>query len=330
LEIKAKGGRQVLHRLVKRSDVFLTNFRQSVIRGAQVDYETLSRHNPRLIYALATGYGTHGSDSDKRSFDTAIQGRSGFMFSMGDRAMTEPTQTQGAPLDQMGATILTYGILAALFARERTGVGQQVEASILGSAIHLQGFNMSMVSFRGRPVSRHARASSPNPMANYYQGSDGKWLMLAEYQSDRFWHEFCDALGVGELANQASYATDAARREHSREVIDVLDHVFATKTRDEWIATFNEKGCRFTYDIINSVTEAASDPQVLENDYITEYDHPTLGRIKALGFPLSFSETPLGIRLPPPALGQHTEEVLLEVCGYDWEEIGRFQDEGAI
>ncbi|MEE8174344.1 MAG: CoA transferase [Dehalococcoidia bacterium] len=329
LDIRSKGGREILRKLVERSDVFFTNFRDSVVLRAQLDYETLLQYNPRLIYGIVTGYGSRGPDSDKRSFDIAGQGRSGMMFAMGDRDMVEPTQMQGAPLDQLGGTMLAYAILAALVARERTGKAQKVESSILGSGIHLYSFNVNSGLWRGRPLARHSRARSRNAMANYYRCADGKWLMLAEYQSDRFWHDLCQAIGIGELENHPHYATAVARAENYAEVIQTLDRSFATKTRDEWLATFKEKGAGYAYEIINEIQDLASDQQVLDNEYITEFDHPTMGRVKVVGSPVLFDEQPLEIR-PAPQFGEHTEEVLLEVCGYDWEDIGRFKEEGAI
>jgi crotonobetainyl-CoA:carnitine CoA-transferase CaiB-like acyl-CoA transferase len=166
-------------------------------------------------------------------------------------------------------------------------------------------------------------------MANYYQCADGKWLMLAEYQSDRFWHDLCDALGIGEFENHPNYATSSARSENYAEVIQTLDRAFATKARDEWLAIFKEKGVGFAYEIINEIQDLDSDQQVLDNEYIVEFDHPTMGQIKAVGPPVRFDEQPAEIR-PAPQFGQHTEEVLLEVCGYDWDEIIRFKEEGAI
>jgi crotonobetainyl-CoA:carnitine CoA-transferase CaiB-like acyl-CoA transferase len=167
-------------------------------------------------------------------------------------------------------------------------------------------------------------------MANYYQCADGKWLMLAELgQSDRFWHDLCDALQIGELKHHPNYDNAVARGRNYAEVIQTLDRVFATKRRDEWLAIFEQKQCGFAYEIINTIEDLPSDQQVLANEYIVEFDHPAMGRVKTVGTPVRFDEQSLEIR-PAPECGQHTEEVLLEVCGYNEQEIGCFREEGVI
>ena len=330
LDLKKEEGRQVLCRLVKKADVFYTNFRREVARDLGADYDTLKKHNPGLIYAVNSGLGTRGPEAHKRSFDTIAQARSGIMWAVGDRDHTEPFQLVGAILDQMGATMFAYGILAALLCRERTGIGQEIEVSLLGSALHLQALNINTALLRQWPQARHSRTRARNPLANHYRCTDGKWLMLAEPQSDRFWSPFCQAIDRPELEKDPRFENALKRRDNCQELIRILDTVFSTRIREDWLKTLEEKAGGLAFAPIVELSEVADDPQVQANEYIVGYDHPTLGKIKLLGCPVRFSQTPAGIAGPAPEFGQHTEEVLLEIGGYSWEEVAQLREKGAI
>jgi len=327
IDLKKPAGREVVYRLVRNVDVFYTNFRKSLARRLGLDYETLSRYNPRLIYAHASTYGPKGPDSEKRGFDWAGQARSGLMTVTGEPDMP-PLPVGGGPIDQMGSITLAYGILVALLARERLGIGQEVHTSMLGSGMWLQYINVTSYLLRGREMSRHSRRRAPNPLGNYYRCADGKWLALLEVQSDRFWGDFCKALGIEELKDDPRFKDVKARRQNREELIAILDRIFATRTREEWLKIF--EGYDFAYCPVNTISDLASDPQVLENEYIVDFEYPDLGKVKVMGLPVSLSRTPGRVRSPAPHLGQHTEEVLLEVGGYTWEEIARLREEGVI
>jgi len=330
LDLKREEGREILYRLVSKCDVFFTNFSRDVARRLKVDYETLSQYNPGLIYAVASGLGTRGPEANKRSFDPIAQARSGIMWVVGDRDHKEPFQIVGQILDQMGATMLAYGIMAALLARERQGVGQEIEVSLLGSAIHLQVINTTTALLRGRGQARHSRRRCRNPLANHYRCADDKWLILAEIQSDRFWHNFCQAIGKPELEKDPRFENALKRRDNCQELNGILEEVFATRPRDEWLRILEEKGGGIACAAVVTPEELGSDPQVLENEYIVDFDHEILGRVKLVGCPVRFSRTPARISSRPPAFGEHTEEVLLELGGYSWEEIAGFREKGII
>ena len=243
---------------------------------------------------------------------------------------TPPAQIGGPVFDQMTGTLLVYAILAALVARDRTGTGQQVEVSLLGSGIHLQAYNLNTALLRGRQIPRPSRRSLKNPMANHFECADGEWLLLSEPQADRFWPAFCDALGIKHLEKDEKYSNAAARRENFRELLDIIEGVFITKTREEWMKILDEKGEGIAYSPVLKPTDLANDAQALENGYITEVDHPSLGPIKVVGNPVNFSEMPVTVDGYSPCFGQNTEEVLLEVCGYDWDRIQQLKDEEVI
>lgn len=331
LDLTTEQGREIFYRLVQKADVFFTNYyRNDILKRLKVDYDTLVQYNPRLIYAINSAYGGQGQMRNSRGFDTIAQARSGLMWVMGDRDLTEPVQVVGAPCDQMGATMLAYAILAALVARERLGIAQKVEVSLLGSSIHLQAMGINTQLLRGRSLSRHSQRRARNPLANHYRCKDHKWLMLAEPQADRFWPQFCQIMGLEELEQDPRFATSVGgRREHYAELIEILNRVFATRTREEWLILFQERGAEFAYSPIYDYAETVSDLQVLENGYIVDFDHPTLGKVKAVNTPINFSRTPCGPEREAPELGQHSEEILLEL-GYSWEDIAQFKDKDVI
>lgn len=330
LDLSKEKGREVLYRLIGKSDVFLTNFHHSIARKLKVDYETVRAHNPKIVYCTASGYGSKGPDAEKRAFDPLAQARSGFMFALGDRDQEEPLQAMGGMMDQLGSTIACLGILAALLGRELHGFGQEISTSLLGSAIHLQVPNITTALLRQREFSRHSRKRSRNPLSNMYRCADGKWIILAEPQSDRFWSSFCGAMGIQHIENDPKFADAKARSDNCEELNAMLDEVFATRPREEWVRRLTEKGGGLAFDIINKAGDLANDPQVIANDYIVDYNHEILGPIKLPGFPVQFSETPARIKSRAPEFGEHTEEVLIEVGGYSWEEIAQLREEEII
>jgi crotonobetainyl-CoA:carnitine CoA-transferase CaiB-like acyl-CoA transferase len=331
LDLKNEKGRAILYSLVEQADVFFTNYTETVARKLGADYGTLSQTNPRLVYAVSSTYGPLGPWAERRGFDQTAQARSGLMFAMGERDFPEPVQTVSGVADQMGATMLVQGILAALLARERQGIGQRIDVSLLGSMLHLQTMGVSVTSFRGKAWSRHCRTRTRNPLTNHYECADGKWLLFAEIQADRFWPEFCRALGLGELENDPRFATAmGGRREHATELIEILDKTLASKPRDEWLRFFEELNVPFAYSPVHDYYEVLDDPQVLANEYVVDFDHPAAGRIKVMGYPVRFSKTPAQVMREAPEFGQHTEEVLHEFGGYSWEEIAKLREEGVV
>jgi crotonobetainyl-CoA:carnitine CoA-transferase CaiB-like acyl-CoA transferase len=330
LDLKKEKGRQLLYELVSKADVFCTNFTLSAIAKLKIDFETLKKHNPQLIYGLATGYGLAGPESSRRAFDSVAQARSGIMYALGGEPEAPPAQIGGPVFDQMTGTLLVYGILAALIARDRQGIGQQVEVSLLGSGIHLQAYNLNTALLRGRQIPRPSRRSLKNPMANHFECADGEWLLLSEPQADRFWPAFCNALGIRHIEKDEKYADAASRRENFRELLDIIEGVFKTKTLAEWMAILDAKGEGIAYSPVLRPTDLANDEQALENGYIAEIDHPSLGPIKMVGNPVRFSGTPVTVDGYSPCFGQNTEEVLLDVCGYDWDKIQELKDEEVI
>ena len=327
VDLKSPEGKELIYKLIAKSDIFYTNYNTSMAKKIGMDYETLAKYNPLLVYGHAAGLGDKGPDSENRAFDPVGLARSGMMSSTGERN-GPPGQVVGAIVDTMGATMTAFGIVSALLERERFKVGQYVEASLLGSAIWAQFANVQLSLLCGRSMRRYVRTESRNPISNLYQCKDGKWLILAEPQSDRFWSQFCTIMGLESL-NVPEYSDWLKRKEHSSYLVTTLDNAFASRTRDEWLTLFKNSKAGFAYEGIQDVEELKDDTQVTANGYITDYNHPALGTIKLSQFPIGFSKTHIAPPSPAPESGQHTEDILLDL-GYNRDYITRLKSEKVI
>ena len=319
LDLKQPEAVEIVQKLVAGADVFVQNFRKGVAGRLHLDYESLRAHNDKLIYASATGYGPEGPDSADPSFDQLGLARSGIMLAAGEPEMP-PLAVAGGVADQMGAIMLAYGVLAALLARERTGVGQKVDASHLGSMMMLQGLSVSARLMMGFALPRTPRSQAGNPLWNHYRCQDDQWLSLGMLQPDRYWADFCRALGRPEMSSDERFADIRSRSQNAEAAVALLDEAFATKPRDEWLKILRESEGDFIFTLVNSVNDLPDDPQVQANDYVIDFEHPQHGTIQMLGMPVGLSETPGRVRMPAPEFGQHSEEILLDL-GYDWDAI---------
>jgi crotonobetainyl-CoA:carnitine CoA-transferase CaiB-like acyl-CoA transferase len=200
-----------------------------------------------------------------------------------------------------------------------------VDTSLYGSLIWLQGVSVAMQLALGTGPPRTDRAKAGNPLFNHYRCQDGKWLVLSHLQSDRYWSEVCRALGMEDLERDPKFENMEVRAKNAAEIISIMDDIFASKPRDEWLRILAEAE-DLCFEPISTLAEMVSDPQVLQNNYITDFEHPVWGAVKALGHPMKFSKTPAAIQREAPEFGQHTEEILTEILGYSWDDIARLQD----
>jgi crotonobetainyl-CoA:carnitine CoA-transferase CaiB-like acyl-CoA transferase len=326
LDVKTEKGQEILHRLVRQSDVFLTNVRRPAIERMKIGYSILREINPKLIYASVSAFGAKGPDKDVGGFDYQGQARSGLMYSMGEIGMP-PMVSQFGIIDQATAIMVSHQIITALYMRERTGIGQEVHVSILSAAMYLLYFNVLIANMGGFEVPRHRRATE-NPMRNHYPCGDGRWLMMTLTPAARHWAPLCRALGHPELEHDPRYDTDEKRSERAEELVARFDEIFATRPRDKWLEIFRE------HDLfccgVNTLLELANDPQVIANDYITELAHPTLGNVKVPGYPGHFSESWARTMSAAPDLGEHTDDVLTELCGCTADDIEELKKTGVV
>jgi crotonobetainyl-CoA:carnitine CoA-transferase CaiB-like acyl-CoA transferase len=325
INLKHPRGRGLVYDLVAKSDVFVTNFRPTVPESVGLDYPTLRRINPRLIYGEASAFGSDGPDADARGHDLLGLARSGAML---DGRSTEPRVALGGIADQMGASMLAYGVLAALLARERCGVGQKVETSLLGGMVWLQGFSMAMQLRQDAATAQLPRSRHVNPLYNWYRCEDDQWLALATPQSDRHWPELIAALGHPELAQDPRFADHDARTANAAECVAILDGIFGARPRAYWLKLLATLTMPFSP--VQGPADVVTDPQTLANGYVTEADLDDAGPQRLLGFPVRLSETPLAVRRRAPELGEHTEQVLIEVLGLDWDDLTELRDQSVI
>ena len=333
LNLKHEKGKELFYGLIDKADIFLTNYRESVLRGLGVDYETLSKRKPSLIYGAVDTFGSRGSWAERRGYDFLAQARSGMMWAMGERDSNEPTLLYGAVCDETTSTTLALGLTTALLAKERFGIGQKVECSLYGTMVHMQCMGIAIASLRGRAWARHSRTRVREPMSNYYECSDNKWILLCELRGDEYWPPLARAMGLNDPANDAKFAKAENRRENYKELIQLLDESFASKTLDHWLDIFHNEGldeAGFSYSPIYEFSDVINDPQALENDYIIDYEHPSIEKFRISGYPIRFSATPAQISSTAPEHGQHTEEVLSELLGVSWEDMANFRDTGII
>jgi crotonobetainyl-CoA:carnitine CoA-transferase CaiB-like acyl-CoA transferase len=304
VNLKTPEGREIVERLARESDVLMENWRPSVADRLGVGHEHLCALNPRLIYCSVTAFGSTGPYVDRPGFDPILQALGGLMTLQGFGG--PPKYLRTAPTDYYTAALATQAVLAALFVRERTGRGQRIETSLLRGVMALQ--SGIAIDYPGKPT-----LIRENPTYRLYQASDGEWFFLA-CGNQSFWVKLCTAMGMEEFAGDPRFASWLLRLQNNEALLPILEKRFAEKPRDEWLKVLA------AHDIpagpVKTVQQFMQDPAVLHHDMVHEYDHPEVGRLKVMGQPLVFADTPARDPGPPPTLGQHTDQVLGEI-GYD-------------
>ncbi len=330
VDLKQQGGRDIVYKLIEEADVFISNIPAVSLERLELGYERLSSINPRLIYAHASGYGDKGPDVSKPGFDaTAYWARSGLMAGLAVDEDQPPVYQQYAGIgDQVSGLVFFGGVMLALYNRERTGEGQQVGLSLLGVGTWTTACALQFVLSMGEEPPRFPRHQVNNPLLNYYKTKDNKWVLIICLPDEPYWSPLCATMGRDDLENDARFSTREVRLENNVELIAIMDEVFMAKTREEWTALFDEYGIVFTH-IPSSFEEVTKDPQVLANNHIVEVDHPEFGPTKTLTTPIRLNKEAPPIRRVAPELGQHTEEVLLEL-DYTWDDIIKLQEEGIL
>jgi crotonobetainyl-CoA:carnitine CoA-transferase CaiB-like acyl-CoA transferase len=322
LDLKRPEANEVMLRLAERADVLVSNYRPGVLDRLGLGYAALSARNPRLVYAMGSSWGPAGPWVRRPSRDTLAQAASGLMAKTGTDE--HPTPCGALVADHSAALSLVAGILAALYARERTGRGQQVDASIYGTALALQPMEIDFTSLTGVETPRALRGHQfLHGVWGAFRTRDG-WICLAGVD-DRRWPAFCDAMELGALRDDPACADPVTRNYHGARIEAELDARFPARTTADWLARL--AAADILAAPVQQYADVLANEQAAVNGYVTELDHPELGRIRVVGSPLTLSATPVRPAGPPPELGQHTEEVLLEL-GYAWEEIEALRDGG--
>jgi CoA:oxalate CoA-transferase len=325
LNLATKKGKEVLYELVKKSDVFVTNFRESVAKRLKVDYNTLKKHNPKLIYCLSSGLGPEGPEADRMFADFAGQARGG-LLSITQSEDDVPTFIGAGFADEVGGLLAAYGVILALFARERYGIGQRVDASLLSGQIEMGRLQLQMYFMMGILPPTSVMKAIRNPLYYVYQDCDGKWFVLAALQADRFWSDFCKVFCIEELEKDAKFCNQICRGQNFDELKPRLFEITRSKPRSYWLERLEQAGIPCAP--VNDYADVEKDPQVIANEYVVEIEDPIHGKVKVPGIPVKLSKTPGKVEKLAPELGQHTEEVLMEVLGYTWDELAKLREAG--
>ncbi len=327
VDLKQDEAQEIVRRLCDDADIFLTNFRPAAARKLGLDYETLSARNPKLIYAQGTSYGLEGPERDAPGLEMMGLARGGLMLGSAIEG-DEPVYPTMGLNDRLGAIGLLVAILTALVARERTGVAQQLDTSLLGWTVNLQASAISCAANTGQAVRPLPRSEQDDPNYNIYQLGDGTWIALGmTLHPHKYWPALCNALGRPELIDDPRFESVAKRRENFRELIAIYDEAFSKLTWEQWDEKIHE------YDLIscrvNSLTDLASDEQILANGYMQKLPHPDLSEWWYVPTPVNFEKTPISVRSAAPHLGENTDEVLGGL-GYSKEQIRELRDRAVV
>lgn len=326
LNLTTEKGREVVRRLLEKSDVLVISLHKiESLRRFSLDYETLRRLNPRLIYCSITGYGHTGPMAGRGGYDVVTQGEAGLMSLTG-----EP---EGGPMrypiplaDLTTGVYSALGILAALLVRERTGNGQDLDMALLDSqASWLSNVAGAYFATGKRPQ----RLGNVHPNIVPYQPlrAKDKHIIVA-VGSEVLWERFCSLLGLEEtIMKDPRFATNKERIEHREDLIPLLEEIIQSQEADHWLERFTEAD--IPCGPINFVDETLTAPQLIARGMIVELEHPLVGVVRSLGNPVHLSQTPVSYRRPPPLLGEHNQEVLSSL-GYSPEEIGALEAEGVV
>jgi len=327
LDLTNDEGRAIALELIDEADVFLSNVRPAALKRLGLDSETLCARNPRLIYSIITGYGLEGEEADRAAYDiAAFWARSGIAASLMQPGANPPFQ-RGGMGDHNTGLAAAGAISAALFAREKSGVGQVVSTSLIREGMYTMSFDMALSLRFGIPVAVGDRKAMPNPAINNYKDSEGSWFWIVGLEGERHWPPLARAVGHPEWIEDPRFATPLDRAVNATELIAMLDAIFATRTRTEWGEIFDAEDDLW-WAPVQTIEEVLADPQAHAAGGFVEVPDGE-GTTLLPATPVDFHGTPGEQRWMAPEPGQHAEEILAEM-GRGAEEIVRLRAEGAL
>jgi crotonobetainyl-CoA:carnitine CoA-transferase CaiB-like acyl-CoA transferase len=308
LNLKSEAGRRVLYRLAETADVLVENNRPGVVARLGVDYAALAKINPRLVYASISGFGQTGPWAQRPGFDLIAQAMTGIISATG-LPDAEPVKS-GIPVGDLGAGLFaTYGILAAIIGREKTGRGQYIDTSLFDAALALSVWETTEFWATGRspgPLGTANRMSAPYQA---FEATDGKFVVGAANQ--RLWERLCEVIGRPDLLEDPRYIDNKDRVKHRGALAAELAPVFRTRSVEDWVDSFLAAGV--PAGPIYDYRQAVESEHALARGSVIDIPHPVEGHFRALGFPMKMSETKQQVRFPPPLLGEHTQSILDEL-----------------
>ena len=325
VNLQTDGGRETIHRLAAVSDVLAQNFRTGVMGRLGLGFEAMHARHPHLVYCSISAYGQTGPMAARPGFDPVLQAESGMMAMTGEPD-GPPLRHALSIVDTLTSHYAAEAILAALIARGWTGRGQHIDVSLMDSAVASLSNAAQYQLLTGEDPPRSGNRHQSAVPVGLFETADGCFYMAIAY--DRLFQRLCAAIGREELAGDARFATGPARSEYREALYEILGAVFASDTCASWIARLQAAG--LPAGPVRSVSETMRSPEVEARNMVREVDHPTGGRLRLVGTPFNFSETPTVPPSAPPLLGQDTDAVLRELLGMDAAEIAALRAEGAI
>ena len=325
VNLKSQEGVQIIRQLAAKADALVENFRTGVLDGLGLGYEQLRSVNPGLVYCSISGYGRTGPYADRPGYDFVIQAEGGFMGITGPEE--GPPFRVGVPIIDITAGMFSAtAILAALRARDLTGQGQLIDLSLLDTQVALLANVASNYLIGGQEPRRLGNAHPNITPYEAFRARD-RWFALAA-ANQRQWAILCDVIGQSNLRDDPRFADNSARVDNRKALRDTLDAAFLSRDAEEWLDEFRRAG--LPCGPINTIPEVFAHPQADARGLVADVDHSSAGTIQFPGFPYKLAQTPASVRLAPPMLGQHTEEVLEEVLDYSSADVIALRDCGAI
>ncbi|HEX3097361.1 MAG TPA: CoA transferase [Usitatibacter sp.] len=324
VNLKTAGGLEVVKRLLADADVVTENYRKGTLEKLGLGYDVLQKLNPRLVYCAISGYGRTGPYADKGGFDLIAQGFAGLMSITGEPG--GPPVKSGTPVADINAGIFAaLGIVSALLARARTGRGQMVETSLMEAGIQQTYWQAAIYFATGVNPGPSGSAHILTAPYQAFPTADG-WINLGGANQSN-WERIVKAIGMPELGADARFRTNTDRMRNLAALTPLLADALKKKPSAHWIAEFEAAGV--PVGPVNRIGDMLADPQVKARDMVVETEHPKAGRVKGIGHPIKFSDTPGEMTRPAPLLGQHTREVLGGL-GYSAAEIEALERDGAV
>lgn len=320
LNLKTSQAKEIFYTLAKEADVILESFRPGVARRLGVDYETIKKINPGIVYCSISGYGQNGPNKDMPGHDINYVGIAGVLSVTGNKG--DKPVLPGIPIaDFSSAFFAAYSILAAIIGREKSGKGQYIDVAMTDVVSSLLIVYADSYFAEGKVLQRgDSWMSGGSPYYNIYETKDGRYITIGAVER-HFWQRLCKALDREDLT-EFQFSEDK-----KEEVFKILKEIFITKTQEEWLNSLKEADV--PCGAVNTIDDVFSNPQIRHRGLLSETLHPLVGKIKQIKFPVKFSEASTSIRLPPPMLGEHTESIL-QSLGYKKEKIEEMQKKGII